>query len=182
LGNYPLSANNYQFFFVQDKQITNSPNISDILSVPSGGRVIALDIGTKRFGVAVCDELQVTVRPLPVIRRKSWKELLITINSLITEFDAVALVLGLPYNFDGSESEMSIDARRLHRNFSLSLPIPVFLQDERLSSRSAHERLHQRGYNLREIMKMIDSEAASIILSDFLELKESIKKNNLNIS
>ena len=164
-------------FFVQDKQITNQTNISDILSVPTTGRVIALDIGTKRLGVAICDEFQVTVRPLSVIPRKSWKELLKKIISLITEYDAVALVLGLPYKFDGTESAMSADARRLHRNFSFSLEIPVLLQDERLSSRAAHERLYEKGYNLQEIIKMIDSEAATIILSDFLELKEYLRKN-----
>jgi putative holliday junction resolvase len=161
---------------VQDKQITNSLDISDILSVPATGRIVALDIGTKRLGVAICDEFQVTVRPLPVIERKSWKELLKIVILLIKEYDAVALVLGLPYNFDGTESYMSVDARRLHRNFSLSLSIPVLLQDERLSSRSAHERLYEKGYNLKEILKMIDSEAATIILSDFLELKESLYK------
>ena len=141
---------------MQDKQITNQTNISDILSVPATGRIIALDIGTKRLGVAICDEFQITVRPLPTITRKSWKELLKKIISLIEEYDAVALVLGLPYKFDGSESYMSEDVRRLHRNFSLSLQIPVFLQDERLSSRSAHERLYEQGYNLPEIIKMID--------------------------
>ena len=165
---------------MQDKQITNQTNISDILSVPTTGRVIALDIGTKRLGVAICDEFQITVRPLSVIPRKSWKELLKKIISLITEYDAVALVLGLPYKFDGTESAMSKDARRLHRNFSLSLSTPVFLQDERLSSRAAHERLYEKGYNLQEIIKMIDSEAATIILSDFLELKESLQKNDKN--
>jgi putative holliday junction resolvase len=163
---------------VQDKQITNQPNISDILSVPAVGRIIALDVGTKRLGAAVSDEFQITVRPLATITRQSWKELLKKIILLTEEYDAVALVLGLPYNFDGTESEMSADVRRLHRNFLLSLKIPVFLQDERLSSRTAHERLYEKGYNLPEIIKMIDSEAATIILSDFLELKESLQKKH----
>lgn len=180
MADYPISVNNYQLFFVQDKQITNSSDISDILSVPNAGRILALDVGTKRVGVAVSDEFQVTGRPLPVIPRKSWKELLKAVILLIEEFDAVALVLGLPYNFDGTESEMSTDVRRLHRNFSLSLKIPAFLQDERLSSRSAHERLYNQGFNLQEIRRKIDSEAAVIILSDFMELKESIERNQTN--
>jgi putative holliday junction resolvase len=156
---------------VQDKQITNQ----NILSLYSEGRIIALDIGTKKVGVAVCDELQITVRPLPLIKRKSWKELLKTIISLTKEFDAVALVLGLPYNFDGSESEMSAEARKLHRNFSLSLQIPVFLQDERLTSKSAQQNLYDRGFEMKEILKQIDSEAAAIILEDFLALKVELK-------
>ena len=166
---------------MQDKQIINSPDISDISLLPAEGRIIALDLGTKRVGVAICDELQVTVRPLQVLRRGSWKELLKKISSFIEEFDAIALVLGLPYNFDGSESEMSTEARRLARNFSLSLSIPVFLQDERLSSKSAKQNLHDRGFNEEEILRRIDSEAATVILSDFLALKEELIKRNKEI-
>ncbi len=165
---------------MQDKQITNSPNISDISSLPSEGRIVALDIGTKRVGVAVCDERQIAIRPLPVLLRRSWKELLKRIAAFIEEFDAIALVLGLPYNFDGSESEMSAEARRLARNFSLSLRIPVFLQDERLTSKSAQQNLHDRGFTMPEIYKRIDSEAATIILSDFLALKEELIKRKMN--
>jgi putative holliday junction resolvase len=157
---------------VQDKQITNSNKLSEILSLSSTGRIIALDLGTKKIGVAVCDELQITVRPLAVIKRKSWKELLKLIISLIEEFDAIALILGLPLNFDESENRMSREVRRLHRNFSLSLKIPVFLQDERLSSKSAQQELYDRGLEMKEILQQIDSEAAVIILSDFLALKE----------
>ncbi len=162
---------------MQDKQITNQPDISELLSVAPKGRIIALDVGTKRLGVAVCDEMQITVRRLPVIIRKSWKELLKIVAALIEEFDAIALVLGLPYNFDGSENEMTADVRRLHRNFSLSLKIPIFMQDERLTSRTASDRLYEQGYDPMEIRKRIDSEAATIILSEFIELKEAIRKS-----
>lgn len=163
---------------MQDKQITNSSKISEILSLPSQGRIIALDLGTKKIGVAVCDEFQMTTRPLAVINRKSWKELLKQIISLIEEFDAIALVLGLPVNFDGTENEMSIEASRLFRNFSLSLKIPVFLQDERLTTKTAQQNLYDRGYQMKEILKLIDSEAAAIILEDFLALKESVNKKS----
>jgi putative holliday junction resolvase len=162
---------------VQDKQITNPSEVSELLSVPQAGRIIALDIGTKKIGVAVCDEMQIAVRALPVIPRKSWKELLKTVVSLIEEYDAIALVLGLPYNFDGAENEMTTDVRRLHRNFSLSLKIPVFMQDERLTTRTASDRLHEQGYNFKEILKRLDSEAAKIILSEFIELKEALRRD-----
>lgn len=164
---------------MQDKQITNSNKISEILSLASQGRIIALDLGTKKIGAAVCDEFQLTARPLAIIRRKSWKELLKQITSLIEEFDAIALVLGLPVNFDESENEMSLEVRRLHRNFSLSLKIPVFLQDERLTSKSAQQYLYDKGLEMKEILKQIDSEAAVIILEDFLALKETVKKQQL---
>lgn len=158
---------------MQDKEITNSSNFSNL---SPKGRIIALDLGMTKIGVAVSDELQITVRPLEKIIRKSWKELLKKIISLIEEFDAVALVLGLPLEFDGRESEMSLEARRLHRNFSLSLEIPVFLQDERLSSKSAQQNLYDQGLTMKEIARNLDSEAATVILSDFLALKEEVSK------
>jgi len=160
---------------VQDKQITNPTNISEIADLCQQGRILGLDLGMTKIGVAVTDELQITVRPLLTIWRKSWKELLKKVISLIEEFDAIALVIGLPYNFDGSENEMTAEARRLHRNFSLSLTIPVFLQDERLSSKSAQQNLFDRGLEMKQIMKIIDSEAATVILSDFLALRDELK-------
>lgn len=159
-----------------EKEITNSSNISNL---SPKGRILALDLGMTKIGVAVSDELQITVRALPKILRKSWKELLKQIISLIEEFDAIALVLGLPYNFDGSECDMSQEARRLHRNFSLSLKIPIFLQDERLSSKSAQQNLYDQGYSIKEISRQIDSEAAAVILSDFLAYKEELQKKLL---
>ncbi len=156
---------------MQRKEITNHDPFQDISRAPIAGRIVSLDIGTKNIGIAVCDELQFTVRAVRSIKRTNWKTLLTDTIGILGEFDAGALVLGLPLNFDGSESEMSRDVRRLARNFSLSLPIPVFLQDERVSSIAARENLHQRGHNLKEIFKRVDAEAAAIILEDFLDLK-----------
>ena len=161
---------------MQDNQITNSPNISEISALPDAGRIVALDLGAKKVGVAVSDELQITARPLSTVERRSWKELLKKISAIIEEFDAAALVIGLPYNFDGSENEMSQEARRLARNFSLSLSVPVFLQDERLTSKFARQNLHDQGFKELEILRRIDAEAAMLILSDFLALKEELKQ------
>lgn len=163
-SNYPLTK-----VFVQEKETTNTNDFTDVFSAPKAGRIISLDIGTKRVGVAVCDELRVTVRPLYTLERTGWKKLLLKIKDILAEFDAAALVLGLPYNFDGTESEMSAEARRLARNFSLSLEIPVFLQDERATSYEARGELWKKGLNYKEIKKIIDSEAAAIILRDFLD-------------
>jgi len=75
----------------------------------------------------------------------------------------------LPLESDGSESEMSAEARRMAHNFGLSLSIPVFLQDERVTSYEAKSRLWERGVNLKESRQLVDSEAAAIILSDFID-------------
>jgi len=153
---------------VQDKETANSAALTDVSPVPPEGRILALDPGTKRIGVAVSDELRVTTRPLPVIHRQSWKKLLQTVKRSISDFDAKALVIGLPLESDGSESEMSIEAREMARKFGLSLDIPVFLQDERVTSYEAKGRLWEQGRTLAETRSLVDSEAAAIILSDFV--------------
>lgn len=163
---------------MQDKETTNQIDFTDVFRAPKTGRLLALDLGTKRIGVAVSDELQLTTRAVCVIERRSWKKLLKQIVSFLDEFDAVGLVLGLPYNTDGSESEMSREARRLAKNFSLSLAVPVFLQDERVSSYAAKNYLWKIGLSEKETLKRVDSEAAAIILSDFIELRDSVKHKN----
>jgi putative Holliday junction resolvase len=163
---------------VQEKQTTNQPEFLDVFSVPPKGRIVALDLGTKRIGVAVSDELQFTTRPLKTIERTGWKKLLLQIKEILAEFDAVTLVLGLPLNTDGSESEMSQEARRLARNFSLSLDIPVILQDERVTSYEAKGRLWKQGISGKELRKRVDNEAAAIILSDFIELRNDLLKKS----
>jgi putative Holliday junction resolvase len=154
---------------VQQKEITNHGELTDLSTVPVDGRIVALDPGTKRVGVAVCDELRFTTRPLPNITRTSWKKLLLEVKNILAELDAKALVIGLPLRSDGGESEMSEEARSMARRFSLSLDIPVYLQDERVTSYEAKSRLWQRGLDVKESRSQVDSEAAAIILSDFLD-------------
>lgn len=135
---------------------------------PGRGRILALDLGSKRVGVAVCDELRLTVRALPALPRTSWKRLLLAVSELCEEFDAESLVIGLPLRLDGTEGDAASESRRLARNFGLSLEIPVHLQDERLTSFEAESALREAGYKGAEIKDRVDSEAAAIILRDFL--------------
>ena len=153
---------------VQDKNNVNEPDFTDIQSAPKSGRLLSLDLGSKKVGVAVSDELQLTVRRVKIIKRAGWKKFLIEIANLIEDFDAKALVVGLPVNFDGSESEMSADARRLARNFSLSLRVPVYLQDERTTTFDARGRLWEQKTKEPRMKELLDSEAAAIILEDFI--------------
>ena len=154
---------------MQQKETFNPARFTDLSAVPGTGRLIGLDPGTKRIGVAVCDEMRLTTRSLPHIVRTSWKKLLVEIKNIIAEFDAKTLVIGLPLNSDGTESDMSREARRMQRNFSLSLDIPVFLQDERVTSYEAKSRLWERGTSVTDTRNLVDSEAASIILADFID-------------
>lgn len=156
---------------MQEKETFNPARFADFSLCPAEGRIIALDLGTKRVGIAVSDEQQKIVRAVKTIERTNWKKFLKQIINLIADFDAVALVIGLPLESDGAESEMSQEARRIARNFSLSLDIPVFLQDERLSSFEAKSRLWEMGFDNKKVYEQVDSEAAAIILEDFFEAR-----------
>lgn len=135
---------------------------------PQAGRLLALDLGARRVGVAVSDETRLTVRPLPPLTRASWKKLLREIVELCQSFDAKGVVVGLPVGLDGTEGEAAHEARRIARNLSLSLNLPVHLQDERLTSRDAERALRSEGATGPEVASRIDGEAAALILSDFL--------------
>ena len=154
---------------MQSKETVNQGRIADVSDLPSEGRILSMDPGTKRCGIAICDEMRVTTRPLPAIQRTSWKNLLKSVKQIVSDYDAKALVIGLPLESDGSESEMSQEARRLARSFSLSLEIPVLLQDERSTSYEAKARLWERGHSMKATRSLVDSEAAAIILSDLLD-------------
>ena len=162
---------------MQEQKTTNQNDFTDVFRAPFQGRLLALDLGMKHIGVAVSDELQFTVRPVAVIERKSWKKLLKRVIAYLAEFDAVGLVLGLPLETDGGESAMSLEARRLARNFSLSIAVPVFLIDERLTSYEAKGYLTKLGLSVEEVWNRVDSEAAAIILSDFIEARNHSKQN-----
>jgi putative holliday junction resolvase len=154
---------------VQQEESPKTRDLTDISGVPASGRLIAIDPGTKRIGIAVSDESRLVTRPLPVIQRSSWKKLLAQVQSILAEYDAAALVVGLPYNFDGSESEMTVEARDMARKFALSLDVPVYLQDERATTYEARGRLWKAGVEGADLRSLGDSEAATIILSDFLD-------------
>jgi putative holliday junction resolvase len=141
--------------------ITNTKNVPI-------GRILAIDIGDKRCGLAISDELQITVRPLKTIHRTNWKKLLSDVIATIEEFDAKSMVIGLPINMDGIEGLAAQNVRRLAENFSKSVSIPVYLQDERLSTKEAISVLKDKGIQNYKINDFVDSEAAAIILRDFL--------------
>lgn len=136
---------------------------------------MALDLGGKRVGLAVSDELQITVRPLKALRRTSWKQLLASVSDTIESFDAQALVIGLPLKLDGSEGEAAAEARRIARNFQLSLRVPVYLHDEKLTTRAADESLRDEGLDDSTRRARLDSTAAAIILNDFIAGLEALK-------
>ncbi len=146
------------------KPLENSSGIVEI-EAP----ILALDLGKKRVGVAVSDALKISIRRLDPLQRSSWKRLLNQVSSLTQRFDAQTLVIGLPLSLDGTRGQAAVEVEKAARNFALSLGIPVFLQDERLTSVEARANLKNEGSNSEEIASQVDSEAAAIILRDFLD-------------
>jgi putative holliday junction resolvase len=134
--------------------------------------VLALDLGEKTVGAATCDAMSITIKSLPPLPRSSWKKLLLDVKALVERFDAQTLVIGLPLRLDGTKGSAAETVERLALNFARSLPVPVYLQDERLTSKEASSHLRQKGYDEREISALIDSESAAIILRDFLHAGE----------
>lgn len=130
--------------------------------------IVALDLGAKRIGVAVSDALAISITPLQALARTNWKQMLRDVDDLVRRFDAQTVVIGFPLRLNGSVGDSAVQARQLARKFARSLAVPVFLQDERLSSFAAEQNLRAEGRKRREVSTLVDSEAAAVILRDFI--------------
>ena len=133
------------------------------------GPVLSLDLGAKRVGAAVSDPSLIAITRLKTLCRSNWKQLLRDVADLIQRFDAKTLVIGFPLKLDGSEGSAATETRQIAQKFARSLELPIYLQDERLTSREAEERLRASGYQTEELAALVDSESAAIILSDFID-------------
>jgi putative Holliday junction resolvase len=148
---------------------TNSADTTRNVEAVPPGRLLAIDLGAKRVGMAVSDELRITVTALERLERRSWKDLLSRVAAIIESYDARALIIGLPLNLDGTKGQAADEALRIGENFRKSLNVPVFLQDERLTSLAAESEMRAHGVRHEEIAQRIDSESAAIILRDFID-------------
>jgi len=133
------------------------------------GPILALDLGDKLVGAAVSDDMLVTIKRLPPLKRSNWKRLLQDVVTLIRRYDAQTVVIGLPLRLDGTVGDAAEKARQVARNLARSIELPVYLQDERLTSFEAIVNLEKEGHTPVEIPGLIDGEAAAIILRDFIQ-------------
>ena len=136
------------------------------------GPILALDLGEKLVGAAISDERLVTTKRLPPLKRSNWKKLLQGVRHLVEHFDAQIIVVGLPLRLDGTDGDAAKNARRVAANLAKSIDLPVYLQDERLTSHAAMENLKAEGLKSDEIPALIDGEAAATILRDFLDTQQ----------
>lgn len=146
------------------------------------GPVLALDLGLKYVGAAVCDDRLITIKRLPALKRSNWKRLLKEVETLVRRLDAQTLVIGLPLRLDGTVGPSAEDATRIATNFAKSLKLPVYLQDERLTSFEARASLLSEGRAESEIKTLIDGEAAALILRDFLHSEGSHQRVDTSLS
>jgi putative Holliday junction resolvase len=133
-----------------------------------GAPILAIDLGEKRVGIAVSDALTISITRLDAVLRTNWKQLLRDVDNLIQRYDAQTVVIGLPLKLNGSCGDAALEVRRVAEKFARSLKIPVYLQDERLSSVEAEQNLREEGHRRRRVSALVDSEAAALILRDFL--------------
>jgi len=136
------------------------------------GRILALDVGRRRIGLAIALEGS-AAHGLAALERRSEREDIARLQRIAAERKVARFIIGLPLNMDGSESEMAREVRRFGERLERETGIEVVYQDERLTSAEAEDRLRQRGMSLKKMLEAkrkgaVDQLAAELILEDYL--------------
>lgn len=131
-------------------------------------RLLALDLGSKRIGVAVSDALGISVRPVETIRRQGVERDIARLKFLVEDLEAEAVVIGLPLRMDGATGDAARIAIRFQERLQKELDVQVFTQDERLTSYEADQIMIERGLGREQRRARSDEFAAMIILQDYL--------------
>jgi len=132
-------------------------------------RILGLDIGSKRIGVAVSDELGYTAQPVETIQSKGMEADLDRIATLVRQFNAEEIVVGLPLNMNGTEGPEAKKVRMLIEKIAAKIDIPVREWDERLSTVAAERTLLEADMSRSKRRKVIDRIAAVLILQGYLD-------------
>jgi putative holliday junction resolvase len=132
------------------------------------GKVLALDYGTKHVGLACCDELGVTVRPLASIPNTGRRNLIARLRTVIEENRIQSLVVGIPRNMDGSFGDSANRVERFVAALRRELGLPLSGVDERLSTVEAQEAWNEMRPRQQRKYRTVDSLAAAFILERFL--------------
>lgn len=136
-------------------------------------RVLGLDVGDRRIGIAVSDETGTVAQGRGVYERRGLKEDLEYLARLARKQGIVRIVVGLPLNMDGSEGEQAAKARAFGEALGAWTGLPVELLDERLTTVAANQVLSQAGLREQKKRKVRDELAAVLILQAWLDSKRS---------
>jgi putative holliday junction resolvase len=134
----------------------------------NSGRILAIDLGRKRVGLAVSDPLGHFAVGLETVTRTAKTDLVGEIGKVCQQYGVSQLVLGLPVNMDGSEGPKALESRQLAEALEARLKLPVALLDERLTSVIAQQTLKAQGISPSRHKGWVDETAAKILLQDYL--------------
>ena len=132
-------------------------------------RVLAIDHGTVRMGIAISDELKMIAQPLEFITAEPFSGFLDRIKFLLSEYEVELLLLGMPRNMDGSYGDASIKVKEFEAILKKSTTIPIKTFDERLTSVQANRALTQGRVKKKKKRKNVDAMAAAILLQSYLD-------------
>ena len=137
-------------------------------ALPSGGRLIGLDVGTKTIGTALCDAGWSFASPALLIRRTKFQKDKAALAEIIKAQAVVGLVIGLPINLDGSESPRSQSTRAFAQNLK-DMGLPILLQDERWSTVAVTRTLIEQDASRAKRAELVDKMAAAYILQGAID-------------
>jgi putative Holliday junction resolvase len=141
-------------------------------------RILALDYGTKRIGVALSDELGWTAQPLETFERRTLDRDLAHIAELVSVHDVGRVVLGFPLQLDGREGPAVQAMREFAARVEESLPVPLVLWDERMTTKAAEDLLIAADVSRKKRKGAVDRIAAAILLQSYLAGLESAAAND----
>ncbi len=140
-------------------------------------KILAVDLGKARTGLAICDEQEMLASPLKVIAERNQERLVEQVVAEAQENRAKMLVVGLPKNMDGSEGESAQNARAFAQRLEETSGLPVAMRDERGTTISAHSYLNTTDTRGKKRKAVVDAVAATIILQEFLDYRKNHSKS-----
>jgi len=132
-------------------------------------RLIGIDPGGKRIGIALSDENKIVATPYTTIIKENYRDLVDQIKKIVKEYDIDGIVIGNPINMDGTEGPSSQSAKDLAKNLSKDITENVTLWDERLSSQGAFNLSNDLAINSSKKVKKLDENSAQFILQGILD-------------
>jgi putative Holliday junction resolvase len=135
-------------------------------------RILALDIGEKRIGVAMSDALGIIAQPVKTLIFKGIEQLTSELIQMINEHNIKELIIGMPYNMKGQSSKKTEEIRKIKNSLESKLNIPIIEIDERLTTKIAERTLYDLGKKPSKNRDKIDQIAAMYILQSYLDKKK----------
>ena len=132
-------------------------------------RVLAIDHGTVRMGIAMSDDLKIIAQPLEFIPAEPFSGFLDRLKGLLQEYEVELILLGLPRNMDGSYGEATMKVREFEAVLKNSITVPIKTWDERLTSVMANRSLTQGRVKKKKKRQNVDSMSAAILLQSYLD-------------